>query len=340
VNLTSILAALVPVLAFLAVLFLMDRFKLVRPETVVSALTWGAIGAIVSLWVNARLLAAWTMPAPVFMRYVAPFIEETAKALPLVIWLKRGRVGFLVDAAILGFAVGTGFALVENIQYLRTMDGSLALWIVRGCGTAMLHGGTTSIFAMMSNGAADRQSGRFGTAFLPAFAAAVIVHSVFNHRLLPAVAQTLVILIVLPLLMLWVFSRSERAMADWIGAGMDLDVDLLQLIGSDVFEATRMGHYLHELRKRLPGTVVADMFCLLRLELELAVQAKAMLMARDAGVDVKPDADFDALLLELDGLQRSIGRTGLLALKPLQVSSRRDRWHRHVLQAGRRNVAR
>src|SRR5262245_60436044 len=103
--------------------------------------------------------------------------------------------------------------------------------------------------------------------------------------------------------MQWVFSP----MSEWIGAGLDLDVDLLQLIGSDVFEATRMGQYLRELRKRLPGVVVANMFCLLRVELELAVQAKAMLMAREAGLHVAPDADFEALVAEHEYLQRSIG---------------------------------
>jgi len=334
-SVASVLIALVPVVVFLVVLFFMDRFRLVRPDAVVIAIICGAAGAGVSLWINRQLLEASNIPAGVVTRLLAPLLEEAVKAIPLIIWLKRGRVGFLVDAAILGFAVGTGFALVENVQYLSVMSGSLALWVVRGFGTAMLHGGTTAIFAMMATTAADRHSSRAGVAFMNGWLAAVIIHAGFNYRLLPAVAQTLMILIALPLLMLWVFSRSERAMAEWIGAGLDLDVDLLQLINSDVFEETRMGRYLHELRHRLPGTVVADMFCLLRLELELAVQAKAMLMARDAGVRVDTDADFDALVTEHDSLQRSIGRTGLLAIKPLQVSSRRDRWHRHVLQFGR-----
>ena len=334
-SVTSVLAALVPVVVFLAALFFMDRFRLVRPDAVLTAIAWGAVAAGVSLWINGVLLDVTNIPAGLLSRYLAPPIEEAAKAVPLIIWLKRGRMGFLVDAAIIGFAVGTGFALVENVHYLSEMPGSLALWVVRGFGTAMLHGGTSAIFAMLANAAADRQTSRAGVAFANAWLAAVITHAAFNYQLLPAVAQMLLILIALPLLMLWVFSRSERAMAEWIGAGLDLDVDLLQLISSDVFEDTRMGQYLRELRRRLPGTVVADMFCLLRLELELAVQAKAMLMAREAGVEVKTDADFDALLTEHDSLQRSIGRTGLLALKPLQVSSRRDRWHRHVLQTRR-----
>jgi hypothetical protein len=77
------------------------------------------------------------------------------------------------------------------------------------------------------------------------------------------------------------------------------------------------------------------MFCLLRLELELAVQAKALLMAREAGLDVPVDDDLEAILAERRCLQRSIGRIGLLALKPLGVTSHRDQWHRHLLQQRR-----
>jgi hypothetical protein len=72
---------------------------------------------------------------------------------------------FLVDAAQLGFAVGAGFAVVENIQYLRSLaDASIALWLVRGLGTAVLHGATTAIFAMMSKTARRSKSGTEGVA--------------------------------------------------------------------------------------------------------------------------------------------------------------------------------
>ena len=44
------------------------------------------------------------------------------KAAFIVVLIARRRVGFLVDAAVQGFAVGAGFAVVENIEYLRTLD--------------------------------------------------------------------------------------------------------------------------------------------------------------------------------------------------------------------------
>ena len=60
-----------------------------------------------------------------------------------------------------------------------------------------------------------------------------------------------------------------------MSGGLDLDVELLRLVLSDDFGHTRLGAYLQELRSRFPGPVVADMFCLMRLELELGIRARA-----------------------------------------------------------------
>jgi hypothetical protein len=189
---------------------------------------------------------------------------------------------------------------------------------------------------MIAKTRADQPRGGLVSACLLGWLAAIAIHSLFNHRILPPVAQTLVLLMTLPLAMLAVFERSERATREWVGAGLDLDVELLALVGSEHFAATHFGRYLQRLRDRLPGSIVADMFCLLRLELELSVQAKAVLLAREAGLDVPADDDLAASLAEREHLEGSIGRAGLLALQPLQVTGRKDRWHRHVLQQRRR----
>lgn len=332
----NVAIALAPVITFLVMLWVMDRFRLVRPASVLAALLYGAAAAAAVLWLHQWLLLVSDIPTDLLIRYIAPLTEETAKAALIVALVATARVGFLVDAAVLGFAVGTGFALFENLSYLRSIpDAAVIVWLVRGLGTAMLQGATTAIFALLSKTYADRRRDRLALALVPGWAAAVAIHSTFNHRLLPAVAQTLVLLIVLPLLVLWVFARSERLTREWVGAGLDLDVELLGLVLSDAFVQTRFGRYLQELRARMPGPVVADMFCLLRLELELSVQAKAMLLAREAGLDVPADEDLAASLAELRYLHQSIGTLGLLALKPLQITSYRDTWHRHLLQQSR-----
>ena len=329
-------AAILPVIVFLATLYLMDSFKLVPVRDVVLTLAGGAASALVVLWVHASVLPLDGVSPELISRYVAPVTEEAAKALLVVLLISTGRVGFLVDAAVLGFAVGAGFAVVENVVYLRALpDASVWLWLVRGVGTAMLHGATTAIVAMVARARIDSLRHRPIVAFLPGYAIAVAVHSVSNHFLLQPVAQALIILMILPAIVVWVFDRSERATREWVSAGLDLDLEVLQLIVSEHFSVTRFGHYLQELRARFPGPVVADMYCLLRLELELAVQAKALVMARGAGLELPPDPDLDAALAERAYLHRSIGATGLLALRPLQVTSHRDQWHRHLLHRRR-----
>jgi protease PrsW len=331
--------ALLPVLLFLLALVLMDSFKLARPSNIAAALGCGVIAAVACDRSYDLLISVLGVSPTAFSRYIAPAVEESVKAIFIVYLLLRRRIGFAVDAAQLGFAVGAGFALVENIQYLRALQNSAhVLWFVRGLGTAVLHGATTSIFAMVSKTAIDRQPERKALALLPGWAVAVVVHAVFNLLPLPAVAMTMVIVAVLPVLMLVVFQESEKATHEWVGAGLDLDLELLQLVSSDAFSYTRMGAFLRELKDRLPGTVVVDMFCLLRLELELAVQAKAMLLAREAGLEVPLHPDALSALAERSYLRRSIGPTGLLALKPLHVSNHRDDWHEYLLaqrRAGR-----
>ena len=57
-----------------------------------------------------------------------------------------------------------------------------------------------------------------------------------------------------------------------------------------------------------------------------------MAQAEHFEVAVDRTGDLQASLQELRYLETSIGRTGLLALEPLQVTSDRDKWHRYLLE--------
>jgi RsiW-degrading membrane proteinase PrsW (M82 family) len=324
--------AFLPVLVFLLILVLMDSFKLARPSTIAKAIGWGVVAALICDALYRLLTPALPLSATAFSRYIAPLTEETVKALFVVYLIRRRRIGFAVDAAQLGFAVGTGFALVENLQYLRVLgNAGLLLWLVRGLGTAMLHGAVIAIFAMLAQAASDRHPNHFVKVFVPAWLAAVVIHSGFNHVPLPPVAMTALLLVALPAIVLFVFQRSEAATRDWVSAGLDLDLMMLDVFSSETFSHTKFGRYLQELRDRFPGPVVADMLCLLRVELELSVQAKAAVMVREAGVILPVHDDARHALAEVQYLRSSIGTTGVLALQPFGVTSHRDDWHRNLL---------
>jgi hypothetical protein len=315
----------------LAVLVAIDSFKLVPVRSVLRSIAAGCVAAMLSWYVNLALTGLG-VGEPAFSRYVSPVIEESLKALYLVYLLRRQRVGFLVDAAIHGFAIGAGFALVENTYYLWRLEGGLVLWFVRGFGTAVLHGGTTALLAMIAKVLADRHP-TSRTAFVwPGLAVAILVHSFFNHFILHPLLATGLLLIALPLLMIAVYERSRRATRGWLSAGFTGDLAFLGTILSGEVGQTRVGEYLQSLTSRFPGPVVADMLCLIRINLELSLRGKGILIAREAGLALPIGEDVRANLEELKYLEKAIGHTGLLAVRPLLKASRHDLWHLYMLE--------
>ncbi len=335
-NLIAPLAfGLVPVVMFLLALVIMDSYRLVRRRDIVASLAWGAAAALLARYANTWMLVHGHMPRAWVTGTFAPVLEEVLKAAWVVVLLATERVGFLVDAGIQGFAVGTGFALVENVDYARALGGGAPLvWIVRGLGTAVMHGATTSIVAIVGQAIAERRSRMKWAAPLVGLVPAIAVHALFNRFVVSPLLSTAALLVGMPLLLVVVFELSERATRRWLGVGLDLDTELLEgLLGEEVHDSP-LGRYLDGLRKRFPGPVVADMFCLLRIHLELSLRAKALLMARAAGVEIPLGDDVRDQFNELRYLERTIGRAGVLALHPLRRRTSRDLWQMMMLQRG------
>lgn len=325
--------ALLPVLALLAVLFHQDSYKLVRPRSVLAFLAAGAVAAGASYFLNGFLLGRIDIGIAAYARYVAPVLEELLKGLVVAALIRSHRIGFLVDAAIVGFAIGSGFALVENLHFLRLLpDASLSTWVVRGFGTAFMHGGATALFGVMALAVLEKSNGHPWRAFLPGLLLATLVHSAFNHLGQTPQLATLGVMLGLPVVLLAVFQRSEKATRDWLGAGFDNDVQMLELINAGHIADSPLGRYLDTLRQRFSGSVRADVLCYLRLYTELSLRAKGLLMLRENGFEAELDDEARASLAELRYLEGSIGKTGLLALRPLLRMSPKDLWQVVMLE--------
>jgi RsiW-degrading membrane proteinase PrsW (M82 family) len=326
-----LLVGLLPVLGFLAVLVLLESYRLVKLSTVVAVVAAGAVVAATCYFVNGWVVVALDWDRTRYSRYVAPLVEEFLKAAVVGVLVRTHRVGFLVDGAILGFAVGAGFALVENLYYQQIVpDAGLGTWIVRGFGTAIMHGGATAIYTIATLALIERVRPRL-LAFLPGFVTAVILHSAFNHMFLSPKLSTLAVVVVIPPLILFVFQRSQKAVGDWLGRGFDSDAERLALIQSGGLADSPIGRYLATLRSRFAGPVVADLLCYLRLHTELAMRAKGQLLMRESGFDLPLDEETKAKCEELRYLEKSIGRTGMLALQPVLPMSQKELWQLQML---------
>jgi len=321
------LLGLLPVCCFLAALVYLDSYKLVPLKWVVATIILGCATGIASYPLNSSVLQWSDLDFTAYTRYVAPMVEESLKALVVWALMRHNRIGFLVDAAIFGFAVGAGFAIFENLYYLTILpDLKLGTWIVRGFGTAIMHGGATAIFAVIAHTMLEQYPTRRLSALLPGLLIAAITHSVFNHFFFSPIVNTALVLGILPLLFTVIFDRSDKALSDWLGAGFDADTELLELINSGELSTSKVGQYLQSLREKFEGPIVADLLCYLRLHTELSIRAKGLLMMRESGFINKTGEHTRAKLEELKYLENNIGATGKLAIKPFLRMSQKDLW--------------
>jgi hypothetical protein len=263
--------------------------------------------------------------------------------------INKKKIGFMVDALIYGFAIGAGFAFLENIYYLSVVESSnIFLWIIRGFGTAVMHGGTITIFSILTKNIYDRSDKNkiknylpglisailYQSLFLilvPGLFSAILIHSVFNHLLLPAIAITVLQLILLPVLIMFIFRRSEIALRDWMETGLDNEVKLLEQIDHGIFSDTHAGQYILSLQNKFSGTVLADMLCSIKIHVELSIKAKGVLLMRKAGLPIIIEDDIVEKLNELKYLEKSIGPTGKLAVSPIFNMTTRDLWQLYML---------
>lgn len=331
--LTRAPVGLLPVLIFLLVLLYMDSYKLVGFRTVLWVILAGALLPIAGYWLNGYVIDALGWDLAAYSRYAAPVIEEGLKALVMVFLFRTHRIGFLVDSAILGFAVGAGFGVVENFYYLyMASDAHIAVWIVRGFGTAIMHGGVMALFGVMAQVLTERSMKINPLLYVPGFIVAITVHSIFNHFPGTPILTTLGTLLVLPPILLVVFQKSARSMHEWLELDFDEDTLLLEQINSGEFAESKIGRFLEDLREKFSGPVVVDMLCYLRLYTELALRAKGVLMMRENGLDTPVGERTKAKFEEMRYLEQSIGKTGILAMSPFLQMTRKDLWQLYVLE--------
>jgi hypothetical protein len=105
------------------------------------------------------------------------------------------------------------------------------------------------------------------------------------------------------------------------------------MITTGVLSETRIGKYLNSLEHKFPGEMLVDLLCFLRLHLELSIEAKGMLLMRDAGFQIPVDGEVGEKFAELRFLEKSVGKTGKLALHPFLHTRTKDLWQITMLRS-------
>jgi RsiW-degrading membrane proteinase PrsW (M82 family) len=327
------LIAILPVITLVIVLYRVETHKLLGVGFMAGVFMAGFAVALICSVINGYLVGVVPMGFTDFTRYVAPIVEESLKAAIVVFLFRSNRIGFLVDAGIIGFTVGAGFSLAENIYYLNhASDAHYGVWIVRGFGTAIMHGGATALFAIAAEVMTERHLKMNFLYYVPGLVVAFLLHSIFNHFPVSPVLSTAVTLLTLPTVLFLLFERNEASIHRFLETDFAAHRRLLEQIQHGELSGCEAGRFLRDMKEKLAAPVAAEMIEYFCLHTELVLNAESILLAREQGIDVEIGTEIRDRLERMHALESHIGRAGLRTLRPYLQFTAKEMWEIHLLE--------
>ncbi len=332
--------ALVPVLVLLGVFVWLDAFKLMSLKEVLVLLVLGGVGAIAAYPVSGRLLDALPIGFSSYSRFVAPWIEEAIKAAIMIALFRMNRIGYKLDAVISGFAIGAGFSVIENIIYLTIFPNyATGTWLVRGFGTAIMHGTTLAILAAIAHEFAERATRQAAANydfsllwFIPGYGIAVALHMAFNQFPDRPLIAMLGSVLVAPIALIAILSFGTAEAERWLKAEYADHKIQLEALRAGRWPDGSAGKKIGALAGRLDPESAKRIRRYWELQAWLVAEAEETMIEEAEGDAAFDPAQIRAAIAELDGLRRALGRSTYAALQALLPFSRNDYWEVNELK--------
>lgn len=149
--LSSLFAALIPMIIYLIFIWRLDRYEREPFGKVLKHFLWGAFGAvffgvILATFLNSTaelFIPNQTVISFISVVIIAPLAEESVKAVYLLRSFRKNHFDNLTDGLVYGGAIGLGFGMTENLMYFTTYDETFAQWvsivITRSIFSAVMH---------------------------------------------------------------------------------------------------------------------------------------------------------------------------------------------------------
>lgn len=200
---SSILAAIGPMFAFLALVWWLDRYDREPVWLLVLTFAWGAVPAVLIAIPASMVLEGFfvsmglatgldpnvtaSITGPVL---VAPLVEEPAKALVLLFLIFSRHFDNVTDGFVYGAAAGLGFGMTENLLYFLDATHSPAAWgatvLIRTFYSAVMHATATSVLGAAIGWGRFRGPLTLVMATVVGFVLAVGVHVLWNGLIVSA----------------------------------------------------------------------------------------------------------------------------------------------------------
>jgi RsiW-degrading membrane proteinase PrsW (M82 family) len=177
-----LIATVIPLIC-LWIIYKRNLYSTSQVEIVLLCFGWGLASFYLAAEANTWIMHQARLDIRTISRFVAPVSEEIIKSLLLILLVRRRSFKYFVDGSIYGFAVGIGFAVIENYRYIGNFPtDALTISIGRALSTNLIHATSSAIVGVLL-GLARFQRGlpRRVMYFTVGLGIAILTHGGFNN---------------------------------------------------------------------------------------------------------------------------------------------------------------
>jgi RsiW-degrading membrane proteinase PrsW (M82 family) len=323
-------AALLPVVIYIIVVYQIDNFSLISVKRLLLLILCGMLTALACF---ALFQLTGTIIPQSQSDSVNPIIEEMVKGIPLLWLAARKKIVFFIDSVICGAAVGGGFSILENIFYLLLGDEmGIGTVLFRGLEVALVHMGCSALVAAglmlivrMIEYSRSRSVVKKSDIAMSVFllSEAPVLHLFHNTFHFVPLVQFVFVIGTLGGLLVWTYFYDVEMIHSWIDTGLDKQLDLLASIKTGRLDDTPTGKFLESVKDAFPQKDYFDIICYVQLHVELSVASRSRVMLRETGLeDNLPLSDemkeqIISQYIEYKILEKRLGNAARMTIAPI-----------------------
>lgn len=315
-----VIATVIPLLV-LYLIFSRDLYGTGTFRYVFISFLWGGFAFLIAAFINSQTIQNNWADIQTVRQFTAPVAEEILKGLFLIYLVRRPQFTYFVDGAIYGFAVGIGFAVFENYEYiLNNQSAAMVIAIGRVISTNLIHGAASSIVGIAFGlSRFERAIGKWRIILIGLFVA-MILHIGFNNLVTRVSSEWLLVYAAIIGfssfgLIWWAIQKGLAEEKEWIKETLG-DADRVTSGEAKVVQnLANINIILSPLAERFGDKKASEIEKFLVLQARLGILRKTLDKLQDEKLKISTLAEMETIRTDMDQARVSVGTFTMMYLR-------------------------
>ena len=315
----------------------LDFYATGNSKFLVASGIWGIIAYLLAAQINPLLISMGIADYNSLVRFYAPISEEILKVIIIIFFIRQADFTYFVDGAIFGFAVGIGFAIIENFEYvLGSPETAVMQAVGRVLSTNLMHATGSGVLGIALGIARLKRTSSRNLIILSGLILAIGIHMAFNN-LVTRVDSGLLLLYAAVAgfsgagFIVFVIKRGLKNEKSDIEERLNQEEGITAQEASAVQQADKMKQFLAPVAEKFGSKKVQQIEKFIRMQAKLSILRKSVASFDEIGDEKMrslTEKQIETLRKDMNILRRDVGTYCMLYLRGTFLQESSPLWGR------------